>query len=100
MIIGTTPTYKITINSIDMSTVRNIYITFAQGEGVEITKTGDEITIEQNVVSTKLSQEETLRFHEGIVLVQVRGTTKSGDAFASPLYSEKVQPILLGRAIE
>lgn len=58
---GTTTTLKIRIKGADLSEMENIYVTIKQ-EGKEVTKTGDEISIEGDMILVPLTQEDTLNF--------------------------------------
>ena len=65
MIIGTTPTFTLSIpedSGLDLSKATNIYFTIRQGS-IIYTKTGSDITIvDENTVTVSLTQEETLSF--------------------------------------
>ena len=65
MIIGTTPTFTLKVTddeSLDFTSVENIYFTIKQGS-VSYTKTGEDITIiDEHTISVTFTQEETLSF--------------------------------------
>ena len=71
---GITPTITITLpESVDLDSANNVYVTF-QGKDKKITKTGNDIAVEDNVVSVYLDQSETLSFTPGAVFLQVNWT--------------------------
>lgn len=65
---GITPTFVLTLDT-DLTDC-DVYVTFKQG-CYSLTKSGDDITVETNVVSVFLSQQETLSFKRGNLYVQV-----------------------------
>lgn len=62
---GTTPTFRLTLRdeSIDLGLAANVYATFRQASKT-LTKTGEDIDVDGNVVGVYLTQEETLGFSE------------------------------------
>lgn len=99
MVIGTTPTYSITLNNFNISRARTVIFVFTQGEDdVRIHKTGSEVHISKaGVISTRLEQHETLRFRPnklmnfGLIVVD-----KNGNRFETPIFTETVEPGLYG----
>ena len=68
MIRGTTPTFRLTIQpkqgqSVDLSLADNVYVAIKQGN-TTIELTGDELEIDENVVSCYLTQEKSLKLVE------------------------------------
>ena len=65
MIIGTTPTFILSIpedSGSDLTKANQIYFTIRQGS-IIYTKTGEDITIvDKNTITVSLTQEETLSF--------------------------------------
>ena len=85
MIQGTTPTHRFTI-PMDASDVQKVRVTYGQSHKVVLTKENEDCRVEGNVVSVKLSQEDTLLFDEfSPVQIQLRVLTTGGDALASDL---------------
>lgn len=83
MIKGTTPQH---IFSLPFSTemVKTIQITYAQHDVIKLIKGTEDCVFDGNTVSTRLSQEDTFLFEEGVcVEVQVRVLTNGDDALAS-----------------
>lgn len=83
MIKGTTPTHFFTIpfKSSDISKVRVVY---GQENNPILVKTNDHCTIQDNLISVTLTQNETFLFDaEKSLEVQVRLLTTNGNALAS-----------------
>lgn len=77
---GTTPTYILTLpQDIDLDDAAEVVVTFSDYHYKPILeKSGADLGIEDNTISVFLSQEETLRFPEGKVRIQVNWTYNSG----------------------
>lgn len=64
MIRGTTPTFRLTVKDIeDFTGADHIYVTIEQGP-TSITLTGDAVSVEDNVVTCRLSQEQSFKLIE------------------------------------
>jgi len=75
---GVTPTFILKIpNSVDLTLAENVYATFKQGM-IKVTKTGDEIEVNEHQVSVYMGQTETLRFEKGYVDVQLNWVYADG----------------------
>ena len=98
---GTTPTFTLTINNkgFEMSDIKKWYITLKQCY-VEITKSNDDITIEDNVIKFTLKQQETLKFMSGEIDIEIRALTKDNVAIASDIKTITINRILLNEVIE
>lgn len=84
MIRGTTPTFRLTIQpkqgSVDLSVADNVYVAIKQGN-VTIELTGDELEIDENVISCWIPQEKSLRLVEGAAAkIQVNWTYTDTDS--------------------
>lgn len=94
MIRGTTPRLDFYL-PFDVSALTEAYVTFAQNGETVFEKTLDECETEQNKISVKLTQEETLMLHVGsTVEIQIRAKTGNGDALASNIMRESADRIL------
>lgn len=94
MIQGTTPTHTFNL-SIDSSIISKLTITYAQFERVIVQKTKDDCVINNNLITVKLSQEDTLRFKPGTpVQIQLRVLTVGGDALASEISTIPLEAVL------
>ena len=78
---GTTPTYIFTLpEDIDLSSADSVYVTFCKTNYENIlTKEDNEMEIDVNTVSVFLTQEETLSFPRGDVLVQINWLYDDGN---------------------
>lgn len=78
---GTTPTFTLTLpEEIDLAYASNVYVTFSHGEGSsKLTKTGEDLVIDRNVIDVFLTQAETLAFAGSAVFLQVNWTYQEGD---------------------
>ena len=97
---GTTPTITLTLETMDLTSLKSVYVTFCQSGKMLTKQSGDEgVDITEHTVSVSLSQEETLRFTPGTVEVQLRGLTNGGDAFATNVAKVAVKEVLLKEVI-
>lgn len=79
--------------SVDL--VECAFVTLSQNELVIVDKPMEECTCSDNVISVKLTQEETLRLDcKCKTEIQVRVKTKTGDALASKIYNMDTDRIL------
>lgn len=84
MRIGTTPTHTFTLPANIASTVAKVRVIYAQGNAVVLAKDVAQMT--GNDVVLKLTQEETLKFHERKPIeIQLRVLKKDGDALTSDI---------------
>ena len=83
---ATTPTFKLTFpDSVDFSTASSIYVTFSDDKEKKLLeKTGASLSIDENVIEVFLTQQETLAFPTGSVLVQVNWTYQEGTVTKRP----------------
>ena len=94
MIRGTTPTHQFVV-PFDTSVLSEVLITYAQDNKLVLTKNIKDCTIEQDVISVTLTQEETLRFDsDHHVKIQLRALTTGGDALASQIITRSVGDVL------
>ena len=89
---GSTPTNVFNVN-IDLTGAK-IYITYKQGSKIIVEKTGADIQVEQNRLTTRLTQEETLRFAPGPARIQIRYVKPDGFADASNIIETRAEEIL------
>lgn len=92
---GTTPTLNITLN-IEVSTIKELYISFSQYGVVLIEKTLDDCTIlGEKELTITLTQEETLKLRDDCkVKSQIRAILNSGEVAASDIKESSVNAIL------
>ncbi len=93
---GTTPTLTLSVEGVDLTTCKSLYVTLQQG-GLKLTKqTGENLTVADDAtLQLYLTQEETLRFAPNQVQIQLRGITAEDIAFATNIQSVSTKNILL-----
>ena len=83
MIRGTTPINVFRL-PFDTSAIKTVRILYGQDNKVVFVKTGEDCTLTGNIVSARLTQEDTLKIdYEKVVQIQIRILTVTGDALAS-----------------
>ena len=94
MIRGTTPRLEFTL-PFDVSQIAEAYVTFCQSGRVAIEKRLDECEAEGNMLSIRLTQEETLSLSTvHATEIQIRVRMLSGDALASNIIRVTTDRIL------
>ena len=96
---GTTPKIIFTL-PFPASTLSSVYITFSQGRAETLVKHGDQIVAEGNTLTVRLTQDETLRFVDRQVEIQIRAIDMDGNAIASGIVTADVARILKNGVIE
>ena len=92
---ATTPKQIFTLDLENVSDLSEILVTYAQRGKIIVQRTKSEMTIEENKVSFRLTQEETLSFRENIpVEIQVRVFTSDNNALASDIFEVSVGRVL------
>lgn len=83
MIRGTTPTHTFTL-PFDVDLIKSLRVIYQQNDETVLIKTLTDCAVAGNVISYKLTQEETLQFAQNAkVSIQIRVLTNDGDALAS-----------------
>ena len=90
---GTTPTNTFTVD-VDLREATALYVTYKQNSRVILEKTLADATIEETSVAVTLTQEETLAFSKGTVMIQIRAKFADGAAIASNIITANVNAIL------
>lgn len=91
---GTTPTLQITVTGLTDIEVQNLYLTLRQGQ-TTIKKTESGVTIDGEVISATLTQEETLSLVAKVdVALQLRVLSTNNTAYASNIVTVPVEAIL------
>ena len=97
---GTTPTFTLTFDAdIDLTAAANVYVTFRSPTAL-ITKTGEDLQVQEKQIDVYLSQAETLQFAEGKIEVQANWTTATGGRVASEIAYYDISRQLLLEVIE
>ena len=100
MYLGTTPKFTIEItDTIDLSRIKNIYITIEQKKtGVEITKSGSDIARQDNKFIASFTQEDTLKFQKGRAQIQLKAVIDNSPeediVLATPIFEIEVKDAL------
>ncbi len=101
--IGTTPTFTLTFTdeNLDLTTANNVYVTFHSiGKADLLTKTGEDLTVNEKTIEVYLSQAETLAFNEGDVEIQANWTSATGGRCASDVVTYDFGKQLLKEVVE
>ena len=95
MMCGTTPTHIFTLPfSVDV--IKKIRIVYSQDNQIVFTKETDDCTLEDNIVTVKLTQKETLSFdYKKAVEIQVRILTNDDDSLISG-----IRCVTVGRCLD
>lgn len=92
---GTTPTHVFTLPDEFADTAfETVFVTYSQNGSAVLEKTASDLTREENRLTLSLSQEDTLRFSEGAVKIQLRVKTAAGQALASSIISITASELL------
>lgn len=97
---GVTPTFILTFDEdgLDLTTARNVYVTFENG--AVITKTGDALSVAARQIEVFLTQADTLALARGAVKIQANWTFDDETRAASDIVSYVFGPQLLNRVVE
>ena len=91
---GTTPTLQITVTGLSEIEIQNLYLTLEQ-QGTVIEKTEADVSIDSEVISATLTQEETLSLTAKMdVAMQLRVLSTNNTAYASNIVTVPVEAIL------
>lgn len=91
---GTTPTHEFTTD-INLTSAEVLYITYKQDGKSIIEKDIGEVDIAAEKVTTRLTQEETLKVKPaGTVKIQIRARLEDGSAVASNIMTASPEDIL------
>jgi len=95
---GSTPTNTFSVN-VDLRDA-TVFVSYSQDDRVIVEKTGSDLTITDKTVVCALSQEDTLKFHDGRVEIQIRFVTALGAADASNIIATTAERVLKDGVIE
>lgn len=94
MIRGTTPTLEFII-PFDTGQLADAFVTLSQNEVVVIDKALTECQCNENKLSVRLTQEETLKLQcDCMTEIQIRAKTLEGEAIASQIIKVNTERIL------
>lgn len=88
---ATTPTFQFKFpDTVDFSHASSIYVTFSDDKEKKLLeKTGADLSVDANVIEVFLTQQETLSFPTGSVIVQVNWTYQEGTVTKRPASVKK-----------
>lgn len=95
---GSTPTNTFELD-IDL-TAATVFVSYEQNGQVIVEKTGSDLTVTEDSIVLQLTQEETLRFKPGEVLIQLRYVFPNGAADASNIIRTTAERIIKDGVIE
>lgn len=95
---GTTPTNTFS-SDIDL-TGATVFVDYEQKNRIIIEKTGEDLTVTTDAVTLELTQEDTLAFRPGEVLIQIRAVFPDGSALASNIIRTTAERIIKDGVIE
>jgi len=95
---GSTPTNVFDVN-VDLTDAK-VYVDYEQDGKIVLEKTGTDLTVATDSVTVVLSQEDTLAFHDGRVLIQLRYVDQFGTADASNIISTTAERIIKDGVIQ
>lgn len=92
---GTTPKHTFDVD-VDLTTAVEMFITYQQDRRTVLEKQLKDIEVSPESISVKLTQKESLKFHEngGPVRMQIRARFPDGEAIGSNIMSTSVGEIL------
>lgn len=94
MIRGTTPTLEFII-PFDTGQLADAFVTLSQNEAIIIDKALTECQCNENKLSVRLTQEETLKLQcDCMTEIQIRAKTLEGEAIASQIIKVNTERIL------
>ena len=98
MINYTTPTIVLTVEGVDLTDM-DVYVTLEQGAH-ELTKTGEDLVVQEKTIGVYLTQDETLSLPNGYTYIQINWTYDGSKRMCSNLIPIKTNYNLLDRAVE
>ena len=99
MVQATTPTFTLTLpNSVNLEEAQSVYFTFMQN-GLTITKTGEDLTIDHNEVEVYFSQADTVQMTVGQARLQLNWVYNGGERACSNIVTIEVTKNLLNEVL-
>lgn len=103
---GTTPTFILTLeDNVDLSSASDVFVTFADARNrrVLLTKSNDDIQMQDNILRVRLTQQETLGFPVGEILIQLNFLQQDGsetNRYCSTIAKTRWEQNLLNEVLE
>jgi len=97
----TTPTFTLTFTEedLDLTQAQQVYVTF-RSESNLVTKTGEDLTIDEKEIEVFLDQADTAKFRPGVIEIQANWITGEGGRVASEVVTYEITDQLLKKVIE
>lgn len=98
----TTPTFTLTFDdeNLDLTEAENVYVTFRSG-GARITKSGEDLTVNEKTIDVFLTQSDTGKFSDSEgVDIQANWTMAGEGRAASEVAHYEISEQLLNEVIE
>lgn len=96
---ASTPIHRLEI-PFDESEISQFKLTYSQNDKIVLEKEKDDFTIEDNVWSVRLTQEETNLFKADTAQAQIRILFTDGTALPSEIFKVSVGPVLNDEVME
>ena len=98
---GTTPTFTLDFeeSDIDLTEAESVYVTFVGSSGQKVTKTGDDLDVQEKKISVYLTQSDSLKLPAGDVEIQANWTYADGRRCASDCVTYRFTKQLLEKVV-
>lgn len=93
MIRGSTPTHTFNCN-LDADLIHKVRVLYAQNNVLVLKKEDADCIKDGQTIIVKLTQEDTLKFKEGKVEIQLRVLTPTGESIPSKIHTVNVSKLL------
>lgn len=95
---GTTPTHTFRV-PIDLTSAAVLKVYYKQGYQVLVEKEKPDLVVTPSTITVQLTQEETLRFADGQIKMQIRARMPNGKAVKSKVKTTSADELLKNEVI-
>ncbi|MBR5367002.1 MAG: hypothetical protein IK132_12225 [Clostridia bacterium] len=95
---GTTPTHTFRV-PIDLTSAAVLKVYYKQGYEVLVEKEKPDLVVTPSTITVQLTQEETLRFADGQIKMQIRAKMPNGKAVKSKVKTTSADELLKNEVI-
>lgn len=95
---GTTPTHTFRV-PIDLTSAAVLKVYYKQGYEVLVEKEKPDLVVTPSTITVQLTQEETLRFADGQIKMQIRARMPNGKAVKSKVKTTSADELLKNEVI-
>lgn len=95
---GTTPTHTFRV-PIDLTSAAVLKVYYKQGYEVLVEKEKQDLVVTPTTITVELTQEETLRFADGQIKMQIRARMPNGKAVKSKVKTTSADELLKNEVI-